>query len=373
MKVLVTGASGFIGKNLISHLRLQSEPHDILSFTKDSTDNLESLLDQADFIFHLAGVNRPKDESEFKAGNTDLTERIVKHLASTGKNTPILITSSTQAVLDNPYGKSKIAAEKLVEQYSKDTGADCFITRLPNVFGKWSRPNYNSAIATFCYNLTHSLPITINDPSASLNLIYIDDVVHIFIGCLEGSITPREVTEEITVKTIPTTVGDVAATLENLVAIRETLVIPDLSNVLTKYLYSTLTSFYDNQDLTTDLVVNSDDRGWLFELAKSNQFGQVFISQTKPGFVRGEHWHHTKVERFCVIQGQGEVFFRELGSDRVFSHKLTGDKIQIIDIPVGTVHAIENTGKEDMLLVIWANEILNKDAPDTYWEKVREV
>ena len=371
MKVLVTGSSGFIGRNLVSNLRLLESPPEILTFTEESTESIESLLDQADFVYHLAGVNRPKDDSEFKTGNTDLTESIVKHLERSGKTTPVLITSSIQAVLDNPYGKSKLAAEELVEDYAKNTGAKCFITRLPNVFGKWSRPNYNSAVATFCYNLSHSLPISINDPNAALNLIYIDDVVSVFIKCLQGDLSQDTLADSVGDHTISTTVGEVADTLEKLVAIRSTLVVPDLSNKLTKYLYSTLTYFYDTNNLTTDLVVNSDDRGWLFELAKSDQFGQVFISKTNPGYVRGEHWHNTKVERFCVIQGQGEVFFRELDSDKIFSHKLTGDKVQIIDIPVGYVHAIENTGDNDMLLVIWANEILNKEAPDAYWEKVR--
>ena len=372
MKVLVTGASGFIGKNLVSHLQLQPALYEIIPFTKESTESLESLLDKADFVFHLAGVNRPENESEFKVGNTDLTEKIVSHLKKVGRKTPILITSSTQAALDNPYGKSKLTAENLVAQYEEETGAKSFIFRLPNVFGKWSRPNYNSAVATFCYNLTHSLPITINDPSAELRLIYIDDAVDLFMGCLNGNILPNDISTELDARTLQTTVGDVANTLKQLVAIRKTLVIPDLSDKLTKYLYSTLTSFYDEQDLTSNLTVNSDDRGWLFELVKSEQFGQVFISQTKPGYVRGEHWHHTKVERFCVIQGQGEVFFRQLGSDKIFSHKLTGQHVQVIDIPVGCIHAIENTGTDDMLLIIWANEILDKDSPDTYWENVRE-
>ncbi len=371
MKVLVTGASGFIGKNLISHLRLQPDPCEILPYTKETTESLESLLDQADFVFHLAGVNRPQDETEFKTGNTDLTEQIVTHLTSAGKKTPLLISSTIHAVLDNPYGKSKLAAEKLVEQYAEGTGAPCFIARLPNVFGKWSRPNYNSAVATFCYNLTHSLPITINDPSAALNLIYIDDVARLFIDCLDEKITPDTLASAIEAKTLPTTVGTVADTIKALVAMRETLVVPDLSDKLTKYLYATLTSFYDEDDLSADLVINRDERGWLFELAKSQQFGQIFVSQTKPGYVRGEHWHHTKVERFCVIQGQGEIFFREPGTDRIYSHKIAGDKVQVVDIPVGVVHAIENTGQDDMLLVIWANEIFDKEAPDTYWEKVR--
>lgn len=372
MRILVTGSAGFIGRNLISHLRLSSDSYEILPFSKDTPDTLESLIDQADFIFHLAGVNRPQDEGEFKTGNTDLTEAITSHLLRTGKTTPILITSSTQATLDNPYGKSKLAAEEIVQKYSQKSGANSYIVRLPNVFGKWSRPNYNSAIATFCHNLTHSLPITVNDPEAALNLIYIDDVAQIFVDCLGGKITPENIATVVAEKTIPTTVGTVVSTLEDLIAIRKTLVVPDVSNKLTKYLYSTLTSFYDEQDLTADLVINSDDRGWLFELAKSHQFGQIFISQTRPGYVRGEHWHHTKIERFCVIQGQGEVFFRELDTDRIFSHKLSGEKVQIIDIPVGVVHAIENTGNDDMLLVIWANEVLDKDAPDTYWEKVRQ-
>ena len=372
MKILITGAAGFIGKNLVSHLRLYPDKYEILEYTEDSKEKIEDFLDKADFIFHLAGVNRPKDDKDFKTGNTDLTEKIITHLKKSGKNTPVLLTSSIQAVQDNPYGKSKLAAERIISSYSKETGATCFTLRLPNVFGKWSKPNYNSAVATFCYNLTHNLPIKVNDESADLNLIYIDDVIDIFIKCLEESINPNKASELISSKTFHTTVGEVADTIKELVSMRETLIVPDLSNKLTKYLYSTLTSFYDTNDLIASMQMNSDERGWLFELAKSKEFGQIFVSQTNPGYSRGEHWHHTKVERFCIIKGQGEMHLRDVGTDEIRTYKLSDQKMQIIDTPIGVIHAIENTGKDDMIMVIWANEILNKDSPDTYWEKVKK-
>ena len=365
--VLVTGSDGFIGKNLTTRL-IQDGSYTVLSYDKDSSEDLSSLIDKCDFIFHLAGVNRPQNEEEFKTGNQDLTDRILDIAAP--KKIPILITSSIQALLDNPYGKSKRGAEELVTTYGKQTGAKTYTFRLPNVFGKWSRPNYNSAVATFCYNIAHDLPIQINDEAAPLSLVYIDEVIDEFLKCLSDQQTIDAEGFCFIPSTYSTTVGKLAETIQSLHAMRSTAVVPDLSDKLTKYLHATLTSFYDNNALAHDFELHDDERGWLFELVKSTSSGQVFISNTKPGYTRGQHWHHTKVERFCVIKGEGEIKFRKINSKETFSYAVTDKKIQIIDIPVGFIHSVTNTGSSDMLLVIWANEILDKERPDTYYEQV---
>lgn len=365
--VLVTGSDGFIGRNLVTRLS-QDDSYTILRFDKNTKEDLASLIDRSQFIFHLAGVNRPQNEEEFKTGNQDLTSRVLELAAP--KKTPVLITSSIQALLDNPYGTSKRGAEELVAAYGKKTAAQTYIFRLPNVFGKWSRPNYNSAVATFCYNVAHDLPLQINDASAPLTLVYIDEVIDEFIKCL----TDEQTTDAQGFCTIPstysTTVGALAETIHSLHAMRSTGVVPDLSDKLTKYLHATLTSFYDENTLAHTFDLHDDERGWLFELAKSNSFGQVFISSTKPGFTRGQHWHHTKVERFCVIKGEGEIMFRKIDSKETVSYPVSDTTIQIVDIPVGYVHSVTNTGSSDMLLVIWANEIFDKEKPDTLYEKV---
>ena len=365
--VLVTGSDGFIGKNLTTRL-IQDGSYTVLSYDKDSSDSLSSLIDKSDFIFHLAGVNRPQNEEDFKTGNQDLTNKILEFAAP--KKIPILITSSIQAVLDNPYGKSKRGAEELVAAYNKKTGTKTYIFRLPNVFGKWSRPNYNSAVATFCYNTAHDLPIQINDPKAPLTLVYIDEVIDEFIKCLSDQQAVDSEGFCFVPNTYSTTVGKLAETIQGIHAMRSTAVVPDLSDKLTKYLHATLTSFYDNDTLAHTFDLHDDERGWLFELVKSDTAGQVFISSTKPGFTRGQHWHHTKVERFCVIKGEGEIKFRKINSKETFNYPVTDKKIQIVDIPVGYIHSVTNTGTSDMLLVIWANEILDKTKPDTFYEAV---
>ena len=365
--VLVTGSDGFIGKNLVTRLR-QEAVYAVLEYDKSTKVTLGSLVEKSDFIFHLAGVNRPQNEAEFKTGNQDLTDTILK-LAAPNK-TPVLITSSIQALLDNAYGKSKLGAESLVTAYGKTTGAKTYIFRLPNVFGKWSKPNYNSAVATFCYNIAHNLPVQINDADAPITLVYIDEVIDEFIKCLtDQQATDTEGFCRIPT-TYPTTVGKLAETIQALHSMRTSSIVPDLSDTLTKYLHATLTSFYEDSALAHVYDLHDDERGWLFELAKSNAFGQVFISSTKPGYTRGQHWHHTKVERFCVIKGEGEIRFRKVNSKETFSYAVTDAKIEIIDIPVGYVHSITNTGTSDMLLVIWANEIFDKNRPDTFYEEV---
>ncbi len=365
--VLVTGSDGFIGKNLVARLT-QDGSYTVFCYDKNTNDDLGSLIEKSAFIFHLAGVNRPQNEEEFKTGNQDLTQKVLELAAP--RKIPVLITSSIQALLDNPYGKSKRGAESLVAAYGQKTGAKTYVFRLPNVFGKWSRPNYNSAVATFCHNIAHDLPIQINDPKAPLTLVYIDEVIDEFMKCLADEQSVDTEGFCYIPSTYSTTVGKLAETIKELHTMRSTAVVPDLSNPLTKYLHATLTSFYDEDALAHTFELHDDERGWLFELAKSSSFGQVFISSTKPGYTRGQHWHHTKVERFCVIKGKGEIKFRNINSEKVFSYPVTGAKIQIVDIPVGYIHSVTNTGSSDMILVIWANEIFDKKRPDTFYEEV---
>lgn len=366
--VLITGAAGFIGKNLSEKLK-QLTSLEVIEYSKNSDESLVSALDRADFVFHLAGVNRPKDEEEFKSGNRDFTESILTLLREKDAQTPVLLTSSTQAEQDNPYGRSKREAEELVRAYGNDTGASVYIYRLPNVFGKWCKPNYNSVIATFCYNITHSLPLTINDEDTELTLTYIDDVIDEFISCI-GEKKKQETDFSSVMPIYSARLGDIANTLSNLHDMRETLVVPDLSSKLTKHLYSTLTSYYEEEDYIYDLESNADNRGWLSEFIKSDQFGQVFVSKTNPGFTRGNHWHHSKVEKFVIVEGEAQLSFRKVGGQETFDYKASGDKIQVVDVPVGYVHSVKNIGKNDMTMIIWANEILDKDNPDTYYEEV---
>lgn len=372
-RLLVTGAQGFIGKNLVGHLALMLDKYDVIEYTQESSDNLEDLVADADFIFHLAGVNRPKDESEFHVGNTELTNRIVTTLKKLSKHTPLLITSSTQAELDNPYGKSKLAAEQAVFDWHKETGSPTYVYRLPGVFGKWSRPNYNSVVATWCYNISHNLPIEVSDPNHVVQLVYIDDVIDSFISQLENQSVKHTQEYEQVSPVFELTLGELQSRLETIHSIRSDLVIPDLSDKLNKYLYATYISYLETDDFSYNLAKNSDNRGWLAEFVKSNQFGQIFISKTKPGISRGEHWHHTKIEKFLVVEGTAEIIFRnKIDNQDIIRYTVNGDDATVLDIPTGYVHAIKNIGNTDLVTIFWANEILDKDKPDTFYEKVEE-
>lgn len=373
MKVLVTGASGFIGKNLCSDLSLRDDV-ELLTFTKDqSLDDLKELVDQADFIYHLAGVNRPKSDDEFIAGNTNLTKAIVDTLRESNKRTPLLVTSSTQAAQDNAYGKSKLAAESLVFDWHKESGAPVFVYRLPGVFGKWCKPNYNSVVATFCHNIANDLPIEVADPNYVLKLAYIDDVVDMFTSHLDSTEGANYSEIQPITRTFDVSLGDLSDRIHMIHAIRTALVVPDLSDLLNKFLYATYISYISTDDFDYTLVKNSDNRGYLAEFIKSHQFGQIFISKTKPGISRGDHWHKTKIEKFFVVSGQAEITFRnKIDSQDVIRYTIDGDEMRVVDIPVGYIHAIKNIGTDDLITIFWANEVLNKDAPDTHYEKVEE-
>jgi UDP-2-acetamido-2,6-beta-L-arabino-hexul-4-ose reductase len=368
--VLVTGSSGFIGKNLIAQLE-QEKDIEVLRFDRlNTTKELKKQLDEADFVFHLAGISRPKDDSEFDAGNRGLSEEIVSHIKECGRKTPVLLASSIQAELDNPYGKSKRAAEKAVLKLAEVTGSKTYVYRLPNVFGKWCKPNYNSVVATFCHNIANGLDITINDPEAQLTLVYIDDVVSDFIKTMRGEKTASADGFCHVSRNFNITLKELASKLYGFKESRETLISPDFENVFDRFLYATYTSYLDKKDFGYDLEMKSDERGWLAEFIKSKSAGQIFASRTKPGFARGNHWHHTKIEKFLVIDGEAEVKFRNLQSTEVLTYKVTGDELRVIDVPAGYVHSLKNVGKSDLLTLIWADEIFDPEHPDTYYLEV---
>ncbi|KXG44565.1 capsular polysaccharide biosynthesis protein CapF [Tepidibacillus decaturensis] len=369
MKILVTGAKGFIGKNLIAELKNRKYT-DILEYTKDTNPSLlDEYCKEADFVFHLAGVNRPKDQSEFMKGNFGFTSTLLATLKEYNNNCPIMISSSIQAELDNSYGRSKKAGEDLLFKYSKETGAKVLVYRLPNVFGKWCRPNYNSVIATFCYNIAHDLPITVNDPSVVMNLVYIDDVVNELINALNGKENAvGDFCEVPVVHTI--TLGEIVDLIYSFKKSREERTIPDMSDAFTKKLYSTYLSYLPKDRFSYELKMNVDYRGSFTEFIKTPDRGQVSVNISKPGITKGNHWHHTKNEKFLVVSGKGVIRFRKIDSDETIEYYVSGDKLEVVDIPPGYTHNIENLGDTDMVTIMWANEPFDLEKPDTYYLEV---
>lgn len=368
MKVLVTGANGFIGKNLIARLN-ELKVYDVISIDKDNTkEELVQALLNAEFIFHLAGINRPKDEKEFFEGNSGLTGEIVKILKDNNKNTPIAITSSIQADLDNAYGKSKKLAEEELLMYSTSSKAKVFIYRLPNVFGKWCRPNYNSAVATFCHKIARGEEVWISDQNIELTLVYIDDVVRSLISSMEDKNSlSGYVKVDIEHKA---TLGKIVELLNSFVESRKNLIVPNMEDEFTKKLYSTYLSYLPEDKFSYPLKMNVDNRGSFTEFLKSPDRGQVSINISKPGITKGNHYHHTKNEKFLVVSGEGLIQFRKIDSDEVIEYKVSGDKLEVIDIPVGYTHNIINTGTSDMVTVMWVNEVFNPEKPDTIFMEV---
>ncbi len=370
MKILVTGANGFVGKNLIAEL-MNRGYEEILKFNRDSDlATLDVYTKECDFVFHLAGVNRPKQESEFMAGNYELTGKLLGFLKKHDNKSPVLFTSSIQAEQDNPYGRSKKAAENLLSFYSEETGAKVFVYRLPNLFGKWCRPNYNSVVATFCHNIARNNEIQLHNSNAELTLCYIDDVITEFISALEGYETRNEKGGCFVPYAHKITVGEVAEKLYSFKSNRESLIMPSLEKDFDRALYSTLLSYFEEDNFSYKLKKNVDNRGWLAEFIKSKESGQIFISKTKPGITRGNHWHHTKVEKFLVIQGEASIKFRKIDSEKILEYKVNGEMPEVVDIPVGYTHSIENTGNEDVITLFWACEIFNPEKPDTYFVEV---
>ncbi|MFY2157813.1 NAD-dependent epimerase/dehydratase family protein [Cytobacillus firmus] len=369
MKILITGSRGFIGKNLFAELNNRGY-NEIYEYNSDTPEELlEIYTSDCDFVYHLAGVNRPQIDNEYIEGNINLTAKLLALLKKNRNSSPILITSSIQANLDNPYGRSKKTAENLLYDYSRTSGAKVLIYRLPNVFGKWCRPNYNSVVSTYCYNISRDLDISITDPMKELTLCYIDDVVEEFLNALDNNETKD--TEFCLVPiTYKIKLGELAHRLYEFKDNRDTLIIPSLENKLDKALYATYLSYLDNQNFSYKLKKNADNRGWLTEFIKSESTGQIFISKTNPGVTRGNHWHHTKVEKFFVIQGSAIVKFRKFNTNEIIEYEVSGENPEVVDIPAGYIHSITNNGSGELLTLFWASEIFDKNNSDTYGENV---
>lgn len=366
MKILVTGAKGFVGKNLVSTLKVKG----YISIFEYDIDVTPALLEQytkeCDFVFHLAGVNRPKHTDEFMEGNVGFTSVLLNNLKKNKNKAPILITSSIQAGLNNPYGQSKLGEEETVFNYSTETGVKVYVYRLPNVFGKWCKPNYNSVIATFCNNIANNLPIQVNDPNVLLSLVYIDDVVNEFINAMNGKASYNQlfcfVKEIYNIQ-----LGEIVKLIESFKESREVISIPDMSDPFTKKLYSTYLSYLPVDQFKYPLQMNVDERGSFTEFIRTPDRGQVSINVSKPGITKGNHWHHTKNEKFLVVSGKGAIRFRKIDSQEIIEYIVSGDKFEVLDIPTGYTHNIENLGDTDMVTVMWANEKFDKANPDTYY------
>ena len=365
--ILITGAGGFIGKNLVATLKTAGYTDLMLFERDDPPETLAEYAARAGFVYHLAGINRPKDPSEFYAGNAGLTETLLSLLDKAGNKAPVLVTSSTQAALDNDYGKSKAQAEQAIFAHGKATGAPVYVFRLPGVFGKWCRPNYNSVVATFCHNSANGLPLSVRDPEYRLPLVYIDDVVTSFVAALDGNCT-REGDYCVIPVVHETTLGHLAETIEGFAKNRETLDVPDQTpGSLEQKLYSTWLSYLPADRFSYPLNMHCDNRGSFTEFLHTPAHGQVSINISKPGIVKGNHWHHSKNEKFLVVKGTGVIRFRALDSTEVIEYHVSGDKLEVVDIPTGYTHNIENVGEDDMVTVMWANEVFDPDHPDTFF------
>ena len=369
MKILVTGAKGFVGKNLIATLEQMKE----IEFYQYDVDNDPALLKthtkDCEFVFHLAGVNRPQKEEEFQTGNTGFTDSLLNSLKENKNTCPVLITSSIQAALDNLYGKSKKEAEDLLFTYGKETSSKVLVYRLPNVFGKWCRPNYNSAVATFCHNIAYDQPIKVNDPDVIMNLVYIDDVVEELIRALHGNETREENFCKVPIMhTI--TLGDIVCIIYSFKNSRSDLSIPDMEDDFTKKLYATYLSYLPEDQFNYPLKMNVDNRGSFTEFIRTPERGQVSVNISKPGITKGNHWHHTKNEKFLVVSGRGVIRFRKVGSDKIIEYHVSGEKLEVVDIPTGYTHNVENLGETDMVTIMWANECFDSEKPDTYYLEV---
>ncbi|MFD1065867.1 polysaccharide biosynthesis C-terminal domain-containing protein [Oceanobacillus locisalsi] len=364
LNVTVTGAGGFIGKNLIARLHREKGVFVKQFHHGDDLSLLHEYLNDTDVIYHLAGVNRPQNSEEFARVNRGLTESMVTYLQEHQKTPKIIFSSSSQAAGDTPYGLSKKAAEDVLKTYHMETGADVCLYRLPGVFGKWCKPHYNSVVATFCHEISHDKDIGIHDADKELELVYIDDVIDRFIDCLNQK-NPKKTLYYSIHPSFHTTVGELAHKLYKLKNIRESLIIPDLSDKWTKYLYTTYLSYLETDNLSYALPVHRDARGSLTELIKSHQAGQVFISTSRKGVIRGNHFHHTKVEKFCLIKGEAIITLRKIDSGKLITYHVTDQNMEIVDIPPGYTHSIENVTDDEIIVLFWANELFDPENPDT--------
>ena len=371
MKVLITGSRGFVGKNLQQHLAERKDV-EVVCFTRaNAVSDLSRLLEGVEFVFHLAGVNRPQLPQEFVIGNTVLTialiEAVEGEMRICGRNIPILYTSSTQAVLDNPYGASKRAAEDVLRAFAKRTGAAVHVFRLPNVFGKWCRTNYNSAVATFCHNIARGLPVQVNDPTALINLVYVDDVIECFIRLMDGAGAVQDSEGFATVAPQYTaTVGELARYIESFRASRDTLVTERVGTGFVRALYSTYVSYLPPESFAYSMPMHGDARGVFVEMLKTPDSGQFSFFTAHPGVTRGGHYHHTKTEKFLVIKGEARFRFRHIQTGETHELVTCGSKADIVETVPGWTHDITNIGNDEMVVMLWANEVFDRSKQDTY-------
>lgn len=366
MKILVTGANGFIGKNLVERLKYRNLD-EIFDYDKnDSIEKLEKYCGECDFVYHLAGVNRPEHSEDYHTGNYGFTSQLLALLKKSNNKCPVMLSSSIQADLDNPYGKSKLEGEQLLRKYGKDEKVNIFIYRFPNIFGKWCQPNYNSVVATFCHNITHDLPIQIHNKDARLKFVYIDDVVDELLSLLN---TPKE--KDSVFQTIQPvyeiTVGEIADLLYSFKKCRNTLAVPDMTEgSFSKKLYSTYLSYLPETGFSYPLKMNVDHRGSFTEIFRTSDRGQFSVNISKPGVEKGNHWHCTKNEKFVVVSGKALIQFRRTDSSQVIEYHVSGEQLEVVDIPAGYTHNIINEGDSDLITFMWCNECYNPERPDTY-------
>lgn len=369
MKVLITGAQGFIGKNLCLHLTERKDV-EVVAFTRDNqTEDLPGLLDDVDFVFHLAGINRPQDPREFISGNADLTQSLCQAIAERANAGKIRVvyTSSIQAGNDNPYGRSKLAAENALLELQRQHGTAVHVFRLPNVFGKWCRPNYNSAVATFCHNIARELPIQVNDPASPLTLAYVDDVIARFIQLMDGASASVDLQGFSAIAPqYLTTVGEVASKIEAFKASRVSQVTDRVGTGLTRALHSTYVSYLPPEAFSYAVPRHADPRGVFVEMLKTPDCGQFSYFTALPGVTRGGHYHHSKTEKFLVIQGQARFRFRHMLTGDIHELQTSAEMPQIVETVPGWTHDITNTGGKDMVVMLWANEIFDREHPDTF-------
>ncbi|MDB2469189.1 NAD-dependent epimerase/dehydratase family protein [Alphaproteobacteria bacterium] len=364
MRILLTGANGFIGKNLV--VRLQARKNvELLTYNRDQNINvLQKMIKNADWVIHLAGVNRPIDPNEFFTGNHQFTKQLCNAIKGTGRVVPIIFSSSIKAEEDNPYGKSKRAAEEALLQFEKETANPVFIYRLPNVFGKWARPNYNSVVATFCFRVLHGLDVDVHDPLAPLRLVYVDDVINSFIFLLNSKKASGNFVEVDPEYKI--TVGGLLQHLYDFRKTRESLSIDHVGSGLIRALYSTYVSYMQPDCFSYPVPRHADARGVFVEILKTNDSGQFSYFTAHPGVTRGGHYHHSKTEKFLVIRGRAKFKFQHILTNERFELFVSDEKSEIVETVPGWAHDITNIGDDELICMLWANETFNHDKPDTF-------
>ena len=388
MKILITGAAGFVGRNLcaaLEEIRLGHDrrpDHAIADLTvffydlENTPEDLDQFCQSCDFVIHLAGVNRPQDPADFMAGNYGFSSVLLETLKKHGNTCPVMLSSSVQASLTgryagSAYGESKKAGEELFFQYGKETGAEVLVYRFPNVFGKWCRPNYNSAIATFCHNTANGLPIQVNDPSVVMDVVYIDDVVEELIAAIRGHANRLADGYCAVPVHYETTLGVIADTIRSFPSLRESLAVPDLADSLTKKLYATWLSYLPTEQFCYDLQMNCDQRGSFTEILRTVGCGQFSVNISRPGVTKGNHWHHTKHEKFVVVHGEALIQLRKIDTDALVEFRVSGDHIQVVEMIPGYTHNIINlSDTEDLVTFMWANEPFDPSRPDTFFQEV---